>query len=288
MIDLHIHTNNSDGLDTVDEVLKKANNLGLEVISITDHDTCKAYKELNKNDFKGKIITGCEFTTSYKGVLIEVLGYGIKLDLVQRFLDSFYNEKLLRMRFTVIYNRLLDKIKELDLKMNLNILNKGDISFYKVYRELIKDCDNIKKVNEDIFNTYVDFYRKGIYNPRSKLFLNHVEFTPDLECILNIIHSSGGKAFLAHPFIYKISDLNIFLNSLYNEHDIDGIECFYTTFSKEETEYLLNFAHSRNLLISGGTDYHGEKRKGHELGVGDGSLKVLKKTISNWNVNYFN
>lgn len=61
MIDLHIHTDNSDGTDTVEELLKKAQNLKLEYISITDHDTCKAYEKLKEIDiskiFYGKIIT---------------------------------------------------------------------------------------------------------------------------------------------------------------------------------------------------------------------------------------
>lgn len=60
MIDLHIHTNNSDGTDTVEELLKKAENLKLEYIAITDHDTCSGYNELKKLDisklFSGKII----------------------------------------------------------------------------------------------------------------------------------------------------------------------------------------------------------------------------------------
>ena len=60
MIDLHIHTNNSDGTDTVEELLQKAQELKLEYISITDHDTCMAYKKLKKIDitkiFSGKII----------------------------------------------------------------------------------------------------------------------------------------------------------------------------------------------------------------------------------------
>ena len=67
MIDLHIHTNNSDGSDSVIDVLRKAEKLGLKTISITDHDTCTAYEELDNIDVKkyysGDIIKGVEFTT---------------------------------------------------------------------------------------------------------------------------------------------------------------------------------------------------------------------------------
>ena len=77
MIDLHIHTKYSDGADSVIEVLEKSEKLGLKYISITDHDNCKAYKELENIDIKkyyrGTIIPGIEIKCSYKKRLIEIL-----------------------------------------------------------------------------------------------------------------------------------------------------------------------------------------------------------------------
>ena len=81
MIDLHLHTNHSDGTDTVTELLENAEKQKLEIISITDHDTISAYKELEtiniKEKFSGKIIPGTEIKAIYNGKNIEVLGYGI-------------------------------------------------------------------------------------------------------------------------------------------------------------------------------------------------------------------
>jgi len=288
VIDLHVHTNKSDGIDSVDEVIEKANKIDLEVISITDHDNIDAYFNLDKEKFNGKIITGCEFTTSYKNILIEILGYGIDYKKVNKFLSEFYTKKFLEYRDNELYEKLKSKIEYLNLTLDISKLSKKNLSLYKLYLELLKDKNNIIKINENVFDTYVNFYRKGIYNPNSKLFLNHIEYTPDLKTILDVIHNSGGKAFLAHPYIYKLSDLYEFLKSLYENNNIDGIECYYTTFTEDETKKLLEFANSKNLLISGGTDYHGKKRKGHELGIGNGNLKILKKTISNWDINYFN
>ena len=91
MIDLHMHTKYSDGTDTLKELLKKANDLNLEVISITDHNICTAYDELTKFNvkeyFKGNIIIGCEFTTSYKNNLIEILGYGIDYKKINNYME---------------------------------------------------------------------------------------------------------------------------------------------------------------------------------------------------------
>ncbi len=64
-------------------------------------------------------------------------------------------------------------------------------------------------------------------------------------------------------------------------------ECFYTTFSKEQEDYILNIAKQRNLLISGGSDYHGLNKKQHELAVGRGDLNISKEIISNWNINFY-
>ena len=81
MIDLHLHTNHSDGTDTVTELLEKAEELKLEIISITDHDTVEAYKELEnseiRNKFSGEILPGVEIKAIYDNHNIEVLGYGI-------------------------------------------------------------------------------------------------------------------------------------------------------------------------------------------------------------------
>ena len=81
MIDLHMHTLHSDGTDTVEELLKNAENHGLEIISITDHDSVASYKELENDDvrrlYSGKIIVGAELKTHYNGIPIEVLAYGV-------------------------------------------------------------------------------------------------------------------------------------------------------------------------------------------------------------------
>ena len=81
MIDLHIHTIHSDGTASVSEVLAESERLGLKAISITDHNTVDAYKEIEDNDlrksFSGKIIIGVELAAIVGGIEIEVLGYNI-------------------------------------------------------------------------------------------------------------------------------------------------------------------------------------------------------------------
>ncbi len=292
MIDLHMHTTYSDGTDTVKELLKKAEDLGLEVISITDHNTCKSYFEMEefnvKEIYKGDILVGCEFTTSFDNRLIEVLGYGFDYKKVNKYLEEFYSDELVSKRTNIFYNRLLDRIKELGLEFHLERVRdkKFTNEFFErgIYEELVKYENNKEKLKEDVWTSFSNFYRKGLTNPKSKLFINHAEFKPSIKEIVNLIHKNGGIAFLAHPYQYKFTDTEKFLDKLYNEVALDGIECFYTTFSEKQTNYLVNFAKERNLLISGGSDYHGTNKENHNLGVGRGNLKISKDIITNYKI----
>jgi len=92
MIDLHMHTKYSDGTWSVEETLRKAQKIGLNTISITDHDSVAAHRELADNDayksiFTGKIIPGVEFSTSYDGVAVHMLAYDFDYTKLEDFLE---------------------------------------------------------------------------------------------------------------------------------------------------------------------------------------------------------
>ena len=293
MIDLHMHTSYSDGTDSLEELLINSKKANLSIISITDHNTCAAYYEMEKKDisniYDGKIIVGCEFTTSFDNQLIEVLGYGIDYQKIQKFMDEYYTKDFENKVSFKIYNRLLKRVLDLGLKCDIeNIELNKDFLERSIAIELFKYPENKEILKEDIWNNFSDFYRKGLTNPNSKLFLNYPEFKLSLSYIIDIIHKSGGKAFLAHPYQYKINEMDKFLKKIYDENDLDGIECFYTTFSENQIGHLINFAKSRNLLISGGSDYHGTNKEKHDLGIGRGNLNISEDIISNWKINYFN
>ena len=91
----------------------------------------------------------------------------------------------------------------------------------------------------------------------------------------------GGKVFLPHIFEYKDNSQKI-LEFILDNYVIDGIECYYTTFSKEQSNFLLNICEGKNLLVSGGSDYHGINKKNVEMAIGKGNLKIDKKIIQDW------
>lgn len=91
-----------------------------------------------------------------------------------------------------------------------------------------------------------------------------------------------GKVFLPHIFEYKNNSKKI-LEFILDNYYIDGIECFYTTFSKEQSNFLQQICKERNLLISGGSDYHGNFKPNVDLGIGFGNLSVPESILNNWN-----
>ena len=91
MIDLHMHTSYSDGTCSVENILKEAEEKKLECISITDHDTCLAYRKIDnlRKIYSGKIIKGCELKSIVEGTTIEILGYNVDTEKLNEELPKF-------------------------------------------------------------------------------------------------------------------------------------------------------------------------------------------------------
>lgn len=101
--------------------------------------------------------------------------------------------------------------------------------------------------------------------------------------VADIIHKAGGLVFLAHPFEYKFEDTIGFIEYLSKEVKLDGIECFHPSAEIDNRiELLLDYARKNNLFISGGSDFHGDKKPNNDIGVGSGSLKISKEYIEEW------
>ena len=85
LVDLHTHSTKSDGTYTPNQLLQEAENKGIEILSITDHETVDAYYEIDKKNFSGVIIPGIELRTSCFGIAIEFLGSGLDVVIMKRF-----------------------------------------------------------------------------------------------------------------------------------------------------------------------------------------------------------
>ena len=284
---MHTHTKHSDGSSTTEELLREAEKIGLTHLSITDHNTIEAYNDLKdyttKMQFKGKIVTGVEITTTYKGETIEILGYNFDLNKMKNFLNEnvlTFEEKQLK-EFELIKNRYR-KIGVIFDEKNIKFNPKIESSRVAFVKEIKKYPKNNKFfLYEDSLKTDTGFTRNEIYNPKSPLYVDESSLFPSLEKTIDMIHESNGLAFLAHTYAYSPNIAKELLNIIKN-YDLDGLECFYTTFTEEQTKYLLNLCKERNMLISGGSDYHGTRKTNHNLGCGNNNLNIDDTYIKNW------
>lgn len=291
MIDLHMHTNNSDGADTVEELLKKAEGLKLKYISITDHDNCNAHIQIremkNQKLYTGKIITGIEIKCTYKNKSIEVLGYKFDVDKMNNWVNEFYKDKSKEKLQLKYFNQTYNACKKLGLKLTdkekINWNPKTDWASFTIYTDLKKYKENEGIYAEDFLSDFTTFNKKYCGDPNNILYIDKSKDRPSLEEAIKAIKNSGGLVFMPHLFIYKsIKNKEEFIADIVNNYDIDGIECYHSEFSEEEIEYLLKLTEERKLLRSGGSDYHGKNKVDIEMAVGKGNLKIEDKLVENW------
>lgn len=259
MIDLHIHTTNSDGKLTVIEMLKLAEEKKLDYISFTDHDAVGAYKDLKNikvdNYFSGKIIPGSEIRFLYNNTQLEVLGFGFDYDKIKD--SKWVNKESYHTLKQALLKHLLENGKKIGFVYG-NIEYSYEVKPEKLFfEELLKHEENLKILKEyDIVHTG-HFYRKMLMNIDSPLYFNTSKYSLNLKQAVDLIHNAGGVAILAHPFgVYDIKNPKEVLNKILAENLLDGLECYHSDMTEEDSEYLINICRENNLLMSGGSDYH--------------------------------
>ena len=291
MIDMHIHTTYSDGADNLIEVLKKAEDLNLEYISITDHDTCEGYKELTKLDvkkyFTGTIINGVEIKCVYKKRLIEILGYKVNPKIINDFMEKFHKdkskEKLQQKYFNILHERCIKMGFVMSKKENIEFNPKTDWASIKIYNDIKSHEENKSKVPADFWSEFNIFSKKYCGNVNYPLYIDKSEDYLKLEEAIKLVKNAGGLVFLPHIFIYKWAEnKKQLLDDIVAEYQIDGIECMHSEFSKEDIDYLLEYTKKNHFYRSGGSDYHGKNKVGIEMAVGKGNLKIESSLIEDW------
>ena len=260
-IDLHIHSTMSDGTMTPVEIVDLAHKKGLTCIALTDHDTLDGYQEAKKRgDAIGlDVISGIELSVSYGGLNVHLLGYLIdckdaKLLLA---LDKLQGARVKRNR-QILHNLGQQGIsiseKELDDVSGTGQTGRPHIAKILVQKGAARSMD-------DAFEKYLG--RDGsVYVSR---------FVYDIKEAIEIIHQAGGLAVVAHP--YNLLKDDIETGSILMELKIlglDGVEAYYPAHSRKFRKQLISLADRNNLLLTGGSDYHGTIRRGTSLAGGKG------------------
>lgn len=287
MIDLHIHTTNSDGKFTTKEILQKAQEKGMEIIAITDHDNINAYNDLDKINIKevydGKIIIGAELAFVYEGKLFDMLGYGLDLEKIK-------NSEIIKRNsdYSTVEKEknILDKLKKVcdgigiiyskDLKVTTPNYLANDV----LVDDILQYPENKKILEEMSILDRGTFYRKHICEETSPFFIDKTEGKEDIFYVTSLIHEAGGLCFLAHPFVYNLKDTKETIEKIVSLGIIDGIECAHRRHNEEQIDFLINYCNKNNLLKSCGSDFHIEK---HCLGfANNGKYQLDKELVSDW------
>lgn len=266
--DLHMHTTFSDGRKTYKEVMDMAKENGVDVISITDHDTIRDVDALSAYAKKIGIryIPGIELSTIYQGKSVHILGYFTD----QSYLDEellAYTKKIKRDREKRARNMIALLKKHFDIEITYEAVEKeayGIIARPHIAKAIMKKYPRF--THDEIFDQMIGDNCKA-YLPSVELSLDEgLSFLDRFSCV----------KVLAHPVLLKNHIKKDVLSRNY-----DGIEAIYYQNRKRDTEYYLNLARERGLLITAGSDYHGIEHdsKHGEIGTCTISGDTLKSFL---------
>lgn len=244
--DLHLHTLFSDGTYTPEELADRGQEKGLGVMALTDHDTVDGCRRMGAacESHGIEFVSGCEFTVELDGFELHLLGYFLNLDC-QRLNSELANYQAVRQNRI---HEMVAKLNSLGLELSsedvLSLANCNSPGRPHIGRAMVAKghCRSL----DEAFQKYL---KKGkpAWVPKDKMTAGHA---------IELIHEAGGLAVIAHPGLYHRDDLIAPLVQL----GLDGIECFYTRHSTHMTEHYLMLAEQHGLLVTGGSDCHGDNK----------------------------
>ena len=245
-VDLHVHTNASDGTSLPDEVYGRALKAGLAAFSITDHDTLDGFSQIKNLVVPDKIelVPAVELSGLLKGEDIHILGYLIDPEnqiLVQKLQEL----KLARK------NRAASMVEKLNkLGLDLSMVRVQQLAGHStIGRPHIADAllkNGLTTSYDEAFHKYIGVDGPA-YEPKKYMSAQQA---------IDLIHSAGGVAVLAHPGVLNRDDLIVDLL----EMQLDGIEAFHCQHDGYLTNHYIQTAKKYGLAYSGGSDCHGLRR----------------------------
>lgn len=275
-IDLHVHSNASDGTLSPKEVVELAVTSGIRAIALTDHDTLDGIPEAeaaaetaNVKGHSIQIIPGVELSVSYQQRDIHILG--LFLDPKNETLNNaLHNAKQNRDQRN---DKMAHKLQTAGIDISLDQMRavEGDAVLTRAHFAKYLVEHGYSKNNQEAFHHYL--------NSDSPYYVSREYLSP--KEAISLIHEAGGVAILAHPLLYKYSLSEVELLVAYLAgFELDGIEAIYTTNSGFDEGRMRHLANKYNLVITGGSDFHGANKPDIHLGTGRGNLKIPYTILS--------
>ncbi len=264
MIDLHSHTDESDGAFSPAQLVQEARRVGVEVLGITDHDTFAGYDQALEpaRDAGIELICGIELSTKLDGHSVHLLGYFLHNGGMADFRSWVRTMQASRRERNI---SLAARLRELGLDITLEeatargrgMTGRPHFARIMVEKHYVADM-------QQAFDDYLGESAQGYVERMEPGFAEGVER----------IRGAGGVASLAHPVRLQ-GDISLMLPGLC-DMGLDAIEAYHSDHAPEQTELYLALAQRHGLLVTGGSDFHGPAVKpGIELGTGrSGNLKI--------------
>lgn len=284
-IDLHMHTNKSDGALTPKQIIDEAVKANLQAISITDHDTIDAYTDETMKYAKEqgiKLIVGVEISTKSDRCGIHVLGYNFDLN------NEEFKQKLDKIRNARhdYLKAVAKKLEELNYKINVEELDKiKSVTKAHISKDIIENEEN----KEELLKQFGHIPNKGefietIMNENCPAYVQKVTVTPEAAAVM--IRKAGGKVVLAHPVAYANEDNMTVeeVQQLINKMKPDGLETYYI-YTNRNNEYIneidkwLKLAKDNNLFSTIGSDFHIKDGHHAEIGMRNVGVQLEEETI---------
>ncbi|NPA95307.1 MAG: PHP domain-containing protein [Thermodesulfobacteria bacterium] len=264
--DLHTHTTASDGSDTPRALIEKAAEAGLSAVAVTDHDTTSGLEEARQaaKATDVEFIPGVELSVNFHKGNMHMLGYfmdendpGFKavLDRVQR-ARAERNPKILALLESIGKPISMEELEEL--------AQGGQIGRPHIARAMVEK-GYVKSVSQ-AFDKYLKRGAKA-YAPKSILSPKEA---------IEVIRGARGVPVLAHPFSLLTTsqeELEAIVSEL-KDSGLMGLECYYSEHDDAFTSMCLGLAKKYELVVTGGSDYHGKAKPHIKLGRGKGNLTI--------------
>lgn len=267
LVDLHLHTTCSDGSHTPTEIVRMTAEAGMRAISICDHDALDGTDEAMAagREYGVEVISGVELSVVWGEYNdIHLLGYGFDHHHQElcASLESF--RQFRRNRNVMIVERVNERLIE-QQRTPLDVADvqrraAGTIGRPHIAMALI-DHGHVR-TTEEAFQKYL-----VPCNVPKRLF--------PLDEAIVMIHAAGGVAVLAHPpFISPQRSVLLELFDTFRKLGLDGIEAYNSGSSNADIDWTITAAVQRGLLVTGGSDFHGQSKGDIVIGKGRGNLKV--------------
>ena len=270
MIDLHVHSNHSDGTLSPEELVTLAKNTGVSSFALTDHDTVSGIQKA-KAAAAGSgvtVISGTEISAAYQKKDIHILGL---------FIDETNPTLLTALEEAVMARdsrneRMAERFRSLGIPLtleDLRLMNPDTVITRAHFAKYLIEHNHVKN-SEEAFRRYLN-YDAPCFVPREYM---------QPERAISLILQAGGIPVLAHPLLYKLppAELEALLQRL-TDAGLKGLEVYYSSNTNYDEQICYGLANRFGLLMTGGTDFHGANKPNLYLGTGRNPNLNIPETL---------